>query len=430
MRTLGPAWNVISANGRSSLSPVTRREIEDFSRSAFPALTRIQRQLSKNAFNFRPAIGVAVQKKDKKSIRPLVVAPVESRIVQRAILDILLTVPSIRRITENPYSFGGVRKQEGAELAAVPAAIKAVLEGMEHIGARYVIRSDISSFFTRIPKATVTSVVADAVNDADFLALFSQAITVELENIASLERYRSLFPISEIGVAQGCSLSPLLGNIILGEFDQEMNAGRCRCIRYIDDFLILAPDKKTGEDQLVKAQRHLERLGMQTSSEKTQRGDPVGGFQFLGIELCNGAIRPTKESRTRLLKAVSELLAESALAFRLFRNTGVIPRRLTLNRTLYEVNATQTAWGRHYRFCNEKSIFNQLDDILGERLRRYLGAYSAECRLANQTAKRRLLGIQFLEELVDCPLGWPKTAPTPVVSEIAKPSASITSDLM
>jgi len=417
MRTLGPAWNTIYANGRSSVSPSTRREIEEFSRSAFPSLARIQRQLSQNAFKFRPAIGIPVRKKDKASVRPLVLAPIESRIVQRAILDVLTPIPSIRHIAENPYSFGGVRKLAGADLAAVPAAIKAVLDGIKDVRATYVIRSDISAFFTRISKINVTSVVEKAVNEPEFLELFSQAIAVELDNIASLDRYRSLFPITEIGVAQGCSLSPLLGNIILAEFDREMNAGACRCIRYIDDFVILAPDRKTGEAQLSVARTLLNRLGMQTSSEKTQRGDPTRGFQFLGIELCNGVIMPTREARKKLMKSVDELFDQSASAFRLFGKTGIIPPALTLTRTLYEVNATQTAWGRHYKFCNTKSIFNQIDTMIGERLRHYLGVYSAECGRTTPTAKRHLLGFQFLEDMVDSPLEWPKFSSGTAISE-------------
>src|SRR4029077_16928618 len=140
IETLGRAWRVIHENGRSSQSRDTRREIEEFANHAESRLTRIQRQLSHGAFRFAPAKGIETPKKDRRGFRPLVIAPVESRIVQRAVHDVLLKVPSIRRRTANPYSFGGVRKAEGKTVAAVPAAIQAALTAMRD-GAAYAIAS-------------------------------------------------------------------------------------------------------------------------------------------------------------------------------------------------------------------------------------------------------------------------------------------------
>ena len=73
------------------------------------------------------------------------------------------------------------------------------------------------------------------------MALFRQAIHVELSNLAALREHADRFPTEDIGVAQGSALSPLLGNIILADFDQRMNDGECRCLRYIDDFIVLGP---------------------------------------------------------------------------------------------------------------------------------------------------------------------------------------------
>jgi retron-type reverse transcriptase len=406
MATLGSAWAVIQRNGRSSRSVQTRREIEKFAPSAIVTLTKIQRQLDRRAFRFMPATGVAAAKKGNCGIRPLVIAPIESRIVQRAIHDVLLGVPAIVASAENPYSFGGVRKRRGEEFAAVPAAIKAVLEA---IGAEatYVIRSDISSFFTRISKQDVTAIVARATGDSEFVELFSQAITVELGNLASLREHIPKFPIAEMGVAQGCSLSPLLGNLILSNFDSEMNSGDCRCIRYIDDFIILAPDKAAGEACFLNARRHLERLGMYTSRDKTHKGAIDDGFEFLGIELAHRAIRPTKESRDHLLASVREVFAESASAFRSSRKSGELPRSLSLIRALYEASAIIYGWGRHYKFCNEINVFRQIDAELDNLLREYLGAYNAERSSADQRRRRNILGVPLLGDLVSSPFDWP-----------------------
>ncbi len=122
IRNLARAWRVICQNGRSSTSVDTRRDVEQFAVVAESRISRIQRQLNLGAFRFSAAKGVAIPKKGKSGIRPIVVAAIESRIVQRAIHDVLVEVPLIRRYAESPYSFGGVKKREG-NMVAVPGAI-------------------------------------------------------------------------------------------------------------------------------------------------------------------------------------------------------------------------------------------------------------------------------------------------------------------
>ncbi|HEY2547220.1 MAG TPA: reverse transcriptase domain-containing protein [Candidatus Acidoferrum sp.] len=408
IETLARAWRVICQNGLSSQSLSTRRETEEFARSSESRLTKIQRQLNLGRFEFAPARGAPIQKPGKNAIRPIVVAPVASRIVQRAIHDVLLSVPLIRRLAENPFSFGAVRKKQGA-LGAVPAAIQAVLEAIRG-GSQYVVRSDISAFFTKIPKPDVKAIVSDATRESEFVDLFGKAIAVELENLASLRERISDFPIHEIGVAQGNSLSPLLGNLFLGAFDQQMNDGACRCFRYIDDFLILAPTRAQADDAFLRGRNLLLQRGLEVNEKKTLRSDVMRGFTFLGIELKNGAIRPSRESKRRLLDNISSILEDSRYAFKSHRKSGMIPPQRCLIRTLAEVRGIVQGWGSHYSFCNEKNIFGQLDKALDEMFRTYLGCYKEEIRQLDSRGRRRLLGVPLLEELASRPFSWTEPA--------------------
>lgn len=409
--TLGRAWRVIHDNGRSSQSRDTRREIEEFASHAERRLTKISRQLSLDAFKFQPAQGIEAKKKSG-GIRPLVIAPVESRIVQRSIHDVLLTVPAIRQLAENPFSFGGVRKAKGQTRGAVPAAIQAVVGTL---GTRrcYVTRSDIASFFTRISKAEVTRIVEEATAQPKFVDLFRAAIAVELANMASLRDFAA-FPIHEIGVAQGNCLSPLLGNLLLASFDREMNAQGAHCFRYIDDFLILAEDPTAAEEQFSKAKRLLRQHGMDVN-EKTKRSDSISGFEFLGIEIANGAVRPSRASRSRLLTNISAILEDGKLALRQYRRSGHIDPHDTLVRILQEVRLTVMGWGRHYSFCNETNVLQQMDDSINQMLRSYLGLYgNIAKRASGLNAKRRILGVPLLQDLTRDPLVWGAPSSRPV----------------
>ena len=225
-RTLSDAWTAVRRNGRVSKSERTREEIAAFESDALVNLRRIQGQLQNGRFTFQKSIGKPILKKNKKSIRPLVISPVVSRIVQRAIHEVLADLPTLQPYVRTPYSFGGIRKEKGTDkLSAVPAAIQSVLDAIGN-GANFIVRSDISDFFTKIPKPAVTEIVSRASKDKQFIELFSQAIKVELENMAALRHNAAKFPIEDIGVAQGNSLSTLLGNLYLHEFDAEMNMSR------------------------------------------------------------------------------------------------------------------------------------------------------------------------------------------------------------
>ena len=408
-RVIDGAWLAIKRNARTSKSPDTKNEIAAFEENLPTNLQRICRQLQGRKFVFLPARGIRITKgKDKGSFRPLVVAPVESRIVQRAIHDVLVSVPAIEKFVRTPHSFGGVKKGKDDGLAAVPAAIHAVLDAIGD-GCKFVIRSDIAKFFTRIPKSVVTDIVSNAVGDKEFLELFTQAIAVELENMTQLREHAKAFPIEDIGVAQGNSLSPLLGNLFLYDFDLEFNKrSDVRCIRYIDDFIILARSKEMAETTFSEAQHMLETLGMSVSHDKTQRASVEAGFEFLGIELLNGFIRPCKRAQERLVETIELTLTESRKAFREHRKTGELASTLSLLDSLRKVGGVMQGWGKHYRFCNDTKCFEHLDQRVFALIKSYLAIYREERGKTDDAGRWRLLGIESLAQIEREPFVWPK----------------------
>ena len=53
-------------------------------------------------------------------------------------------------------------------------------------------------------------------------------------------------------------MSPLLANIYLNEFDQEMKRRGVRVIRYADDIVVFARSKRAAERLLESSRRYLE----------------------------------------------------------------------------------------------------------------------------------------------------------------------------
>lgn len=415
-RNLESSWKVIEENGRNSKSKTVRNEIERFREDPTKNIELLYRSLQKGTFIFPPAKGIALPK-DKSpgakptpsSIRPIVLAKVESRIVQRSVLNVLTKLPGLQTYIENPHSFGGLRKSEARRTSAVPAAVDSVLNEISN-GAQFVMSADISGFFTRIPKSIVTSIVADAAADADFTTFFEKAIRVELSNLAELRELGEKFPIEDIGVAQGNSLSPLLGNILLHDFDQQMNAGDCRCKRYIDDFIILAPNAGAAESRMRMARRLLSKFGMDLSPAKTSKG-PVSiedSFEFLGIQFSNGFVRPSQKSQRKLFQSLHSELKKSAQAFHVCRAGAPCDRTLSFVATLKRIDGIMRGWGKHYYFCNDDEVWARIDAHVDELIRAYIGEY-AGCRERVAPIRRRsLLGVERLSDMDRRPYKWPR----------------------
>jgi RNA-directed DNA polymerase len=399
-KTLERAWRAVRRNGRQSKSEVTRNEVMEFEAVAVERLGRIQRQLQSRSFKFAPAIGKKIPKKTKNTFRPLVVAPIESRIVQRAVYDVLAGLPGLQTYIKTPHSFGAVRKGEEDTIAAVPAAVNCVLEAIGR-GSLFVVRSDISDFFTKIPKPAVTSMIESVTGKGEFLDLFSAAIKIELSNMAKLcSSDAAKFPIEDIGVAQGNSLSALLGNLYLYNFDLELNKQPdISCIRYIDDFIILAPTKSAAMNQFAKAKSLLESLGLDLSTKKTVPGNAKDGFEFLGIEIGNGYIRPAKEPRERLVASIKAILSESKSALRASLGAQDFDNKFSLLSTLRRVRGSMQGWIKHYWFCNDFNCLAVLSKHVAAMITDYQAFYRDAHKSASEPLRWNLLGIEPLDQI-------------------------------
>jgi retron-type reverse transcriptase len=423
LKNLENAWRVIQANGRTSKSDSVRLELEEFAEDSSHNLRSLKSRLGHKSFKFEQAKGVPIPKRDSQGkptgkFRPIVLAPVESRIVQRAILNVLLEIDDLKPFANTEFSFGGIRGERGTGqarknrhevLSAVPAAVQAVLTAIGN-GGRFVATADIQAFFTRIPKSTVTGIIATASQDVEFTELFRQAIDVELSNMIALREKVADFPIEDIGVAQGNSLSPLLGNIILADFDRIMNEGDCRCIRYIDDFIILAPSRRAAEARMRQATRLLAAQGMQLSPEKSSKGVQSidDGFDFLGINFCPGAIRPAQKSQTKFIKSIGEKFDDSIKSMRGAVNGNEMERHQSLIAALKRIDGMIDGWGKHYWFCNDDQIFRNLDKKLMAKVRAYLGEYASIRKQALEKDYAALLGVTELGTLSRKAFVYPK----------------------
>ncbi|MFC1544164.1 hypothetical protein ACFL4Y_02810, partial [Gemmatimonadota bacterium] len=155
---LHSAWAVIRHNGSVSSSPGTRRAIEQYSKSARQNIDSIYRGLLHREYTFQPATGIALTREGKDP-RPLVVAEIPDRIVQRSLLDRIQGIPAVRKAIAHEGSYGAIQKRGVRD--AITKAITTQSGGGNHY-----LRSDIKGFFNRIPRLDALSQLAKVLPDS------------------------------------------------------------------------------------------------------------------------------------------------------------------------------------------------------------------------------------------------------------------------
>lgn len=401
---LKKAWRKVLGNGLTSLSSERREDVKKFAVDADVHIERISRQLRESRFKFLPAKGIRQKKKGKKGFRSIVIAPIQNRIVQRSILEVLQSQPEVNSCITVPSSFGGIPNR------GVEHAIQAVLTAIKQ-GATWYIRSDIEAFFTRIPKNIVLDKVAAWVNEMEFVDLLRRAIEVELENYEVLKEYAHEFPLYNEGVAQGCCLSSLLGNILLNDFDKELNQRGIVCIRYVDDFVILAESKQAALKAFTQGKSILQQYNLNVYSpvenpEKAQIDQIDNGMDFLGCSIEKAVVQPVRNAKEILSNKMVVRPARNAKKNLLDKIDVMLNRQLGVDAPylsiLNKINQLLYSWGKAYSFCNDLVYFNNIDQEVEARLEKLDKQYSSLMRAnnGNKKMKRRIQGVNLLFDVI------------------------------
>jgi hypothetical protein len=250
------------------------------------------------------------------------------------------------------------------------------------------------------------------VKDDEFMTLFERATETSLANLAHLGDDAALFPLGTEGVAQGSPLSPLIGNILLREFDAKMNGRGIVCVRYIDDFVLLGPSPSALNKAFANAQAELMRFGMTaydpaSNTEKASLGTVESGFQFLGCHIKPGLVQPCRSARQNILLAVDEALKRGRKSLKKAAEmSGPKVPKQRYAQTLVEIDHILRGWGHAFAFCNGRSVFRDLDRTIDQNLSRFRHWAKALCEDRSPEARRRIAGVFLLGDTEQAETVW------------------------
>jgi retron-type reverse transcriptase len=412
------AWAKVRDSGRKpSSSKKTKKLIDQFEADYLRNLEKIWKQLKREEFAFTGEKGVALPKgKSKQGKRPLVIAPVENRIVRRAILEVLqgyggkmdkprhkwAGVPAVREITMVPTSVGGVSER------GVPHGLALVDQAVRD-GKHWFARSDIKSFFTRIPRNDINRFIRNAVADKRFTDLFEQALATNLENEEELEERNlfKLFPDHDIGVAQGSALSALAGNIALRDFDAKMNDRGIVCIRYIDDFVLLGSSEAKAQAAYRSARKILIDMemdiydlsdGKARQQGKADSGNIHDGTVFLGYRISGNARQPCAEALEKFMAKLDDIVTAAKCEMKAAAAGTSSSHKLRYHQSMVQIHKVVWGWSQSFRHTTTRHVFAQLDKEIDKRIATLDREVLRYNPTSDPVARRRVFGVHLLAD--------------------------------
>src|SRR5215813_7508156 len=169
-------------------------------------------------------------------------------------------------------------------------------------------------------------------------------------------------------------VSPLLSNILLTPFDQEMRRKGYQLTRYADDWIATCESAAEARAAVAAALRILNELGVQLHPQKTRIVHIRQGFEFLGYKIKRGKqlqLPPGKIRSGAQSGALYAFPREKSIRRFMDQVRALTRRRVPLKtkELIEELNPVLRGWGHHYKRAHVRKLFHRLDGWVVRRIR-------------------------------------------------------------
>jgi RNA-directed DNA polymerase len=328
----------VKANkGSPGVDGMTVHDLPDHLKQHWPA---IREHLLNGTYKPQPVKRVEIPKPDGGE-RKLGIPTVLDRFIQQAVMQVL------QRRWDGTFSDHSYGFRPGR------SAHQAVEQAQQYIaeGYRWVVDLDLEKFFDRVCHDKLMARIANRVSDKRLLKLIRAFLT------AGVMEGGLVRPVDE-GTPQGGPLSPLLSNIVLDEFDRELERRGLRFARYADDSNIYVRSRRAGERVMARITQFITtKLKLKVNEQKSAVARPWErkflGFSFTFEELPRRRIAP--KAIQRFKERVRELTSRT--------------RGVSIERMAAELAQYLRGWLGYFGKCQTPSVLHRLEEWLRHRLR-------------------------------------------------------------
>lgn len=328
----------VKANqGSAGVDGMTVQQLPEYLKQQWPA---IREQLLSGTYQPQPVRRVEIPKPDG-GVRKLGIPTVLDRFIQQAVMQVLQRKWD-RTFSEHSYGFRPGRSAH----QAVEQAQKYIAEGY-----RWCVDLDLEKFFDRVSHDKLMAKLAERVSDKRMLKLIRTFLTVGVMEGGLVS------PVDE-GTPQGGPLSPLLSNIVLDEFDRELERRGLRFARYADDSNIYVRSRRAGERVMESLKRFIAvKLKLKVNEQKSAVARPWER-KFLGFSFTNGQ-QPKRRIAPKAVGRFKERIRKLT-----YRTRGVSIERMAGDLTRY-----LRGWLGYFGKCETPSTLQSLEAWTRRRLR-------------------------------------------------------------
>jgi group II intron reverse transcriptase/maturase len=268
---------------KDAASGVDGVSFEEYERNLEANLTDLVGRLKRKAYRARLVRRKYIPKANGK-LRPLGILVLEDKLLQMAVAQILLAIYEGSFL---PCSYG-FRPGVGAH-----DALQELTRALQFGGYHFVTEADIKGFFDHVRWEWLERMLEQRILDRTLLNLIRKWLRAGVLE----EDGRVLHP--QTGTPQGGIISPVLANLYLHyvldlwfeHVVRPQNQGRCRMIRYADDFVACFERRHEAAAFEQALPARLAKFGLEVAADKTKtlrfgrNGGPHNGrFDFLGFE--------------------------------------------------------------------------------------------------------------------------------------------------
>lgn len=231
---------------------------------------------------------------------------------------------------------------------------QAVMQAQTYLneGRVWVVELDLEKFFDKVNHDRLMSVLSRTVSDKPTLKLIRSYLTSGiLEGGVVSQRIE--------GTPQGSPLSPLLSNIVLDEFDKELEKRGHAYVRYADDCSIYVKSEAAAKRVAESVIKFIEdKLLLKVNRTKTKISRPnestLLGFSFFQ-DKGGWEIRISEKSVGRITEKVKDITS---------RSTGQSERE-----KIGKLNSVINGWVSYFVIARAKTVMQDLDRLVRVRLR-------------------------------------------------------------